>query len=127
MSTNDLFDVENFLKSLKNDLNKNRKDWENAYSKILPIDTSNRADDIVLRKRIEIPMTTTTFRNDTIIYNNSLDIPLPPHKMNYYEKRNTVNEKNFNSDKIGYLEKCQEIGIENMYTDKIIDDALGKI
>lgn len=127
MSTNDLFNIENFSKSLKNDLNKNRKDWENAYSKILPIDTSNRADDIVLRKRIKIPMTIVALRNDTITYNNSLDIPLPSHKMNYYDKRNTVNEKNFNSDKIGYLEKCQEIGIENMYTDKIIDDALGKI
>lgn len=127
MASNDLFNVEKFLTTLENDLNRNRKKWEKAYAKVLPIDTSPRADDIVLRKRIEIPDTKTTFTNDTVTYTNSLDIPLPPHKMNYYEKRNTVNEKNFNSSKTGYLEKCQDIGIENMYTEKTIDKALGKL
>lgn len=125
--SNELFNVDGFIVELNKGIDKNRTKWDKEYQKVLPIDTSPRADDVVLRKSIVIPPTKTYVSSSTVTYKNSLDIPLPKHKMNYYDKRNTVNEKNFNQEKTGYLEKCQDIGVEQMYDEETIDKALEKL
>lgn len=118
MAKGDFVDLAYIERESAKAVNNRLKDWKKEYVKVLPVDDSPKRDSYVLRKDISTKVQSSSFP----IMSYSLDVykvkPYSGQFDSYYERINYDNKKN--PQYLGYLEKCEPIGVDTVI-DPFID------